>query len=310
MTGSAIVASGLRKVYQGQVVLDGVDLDVVRGSVFCLVGAGGAGKTTVVGLLAALLVADGGSALVAGFDVSSEGEEVRGAVGVVGRVASVDLLLSGRENLRVVAGLHCLGGEGEVEAVVSGVLGRVGLEGAADRLVSTYSGVMRFKLDLAMVLVRRPRVVFLDEPTVGLDSLGCRSVWGIVRELAADGVTVFFATRYLLEAEQVADRIAVLDQGKVVVEGTPRQLRRLVPGGYVQFRFADVARLRAAARVLAGGTPDLEGLVLRVPCDGGVRSVRGLLERLGEYAVEVEEFTVHISDLDDVFLALTGRFSV
>lgn len=265
-TGSAIVAFGLRKVYGGTVVLDGVDLDVCAGSVFALLGAHGAGKTTVVNVLTALVGVDGGSARVGGFDIATEAEKVRAVavVGVAGRFASVDGVLSGRENLRFMADLHHLKG-------------------------------------------RRPRIVFLDEPTAGLDSRSRLAVWGIVRELVADGVTIFLTTRYLEEVDQLADKVAVLDRGKVVAEGTPRQLRRQVSGGYVQFRFADVAQLRAAVRVLAGATPDEEGLVLRVSSDCGVRSVRGLLERLDEYAVEVEEFTVHMSDLDDVWAKFSRR---
>jgi ABC-2 type transport system ATP-binding protein len=166
---------------------------------------------------------------------------------------------------------------------------------------------MRRKLDLAMTLVGRPRVVFLDEPTTGLDPRSRRTMWSIVRELVADGMTIFLTTQYLEEADQLADEIAVLDQGKLVAEGTPAELKRRIPGGHVRLRFADATTLAAATRVLTGGTPDEDDLVLRVPSDGGAKSLRALLDRLDEYAVDVEEFTVHMPDLDDVFLALTGH---
>jgi len=168
---------------------------------------------------------------------------------------------------------------------------------------------MRRRLDLAASLVGRPSVIFLDEPTTGLDPRSRRTMWTIVRELVADGMTIFLTTQYLEEADQLADRIAVLDQGRLVAEGTPDQLKRHIPGGHVQLRFASAAELGAAARVLTGSTPDEEGLVLRVPSDGGNKSLRSLLDRLDEYAIDVEEFTVHLPDLDDVFLALTGHSS-
>jgi len=189
------------------------------------------------------------------------------------------------------------------------LLKRFDLEESASKLSATYSGGMRRKLDLAMTLVTKPQIIFLDEPTTGLDPRSRRTVWNIVRELVADGTTIFLTTQYLEEADQLADKVAVLDHGRVVAEGTPDELKRQVPGGHVRFRFADAARLGAAARVLPGSTPDDESLALRVPSDGGVKSVRALLDRLDEYAIEVEEFTVHMPDLDDVFLALTGHTS-
>lgn len=308
MTDMAIAASGLRKAYHDKTVLDGVDFHVPTGSVFSLLGPNGAGKTTSVNILTTLLKADAGTARVAGFDIATEAKAVRSAIGVTGQFASVDDLLTGEENLRLMADLqHLRGSEGK--RVVDGLLERFSLAEAAGKRVSTYSGGMRRKLDLAMTLVGRPRIVFLDEPTTGLDPRSRRTMWEIVRELVADGMTIFLTTQYLDEADQLADLVAVLDQGKLVAEGTPSELKRQVPGGHVRFRFADVSQLRAAARVIADSTTDEESLVLRVSSDGGVKSVRGLLDRLDEYAVDVEEFTVHMPDLDDVFLALTGHSS-
>jgi ABC-2 type transport system ATP-binding protein len=308
MTEMAIEASGLRKAYQDKVVLDGVDVGVRAGSVFSLLGPNGAGKTTTVNILTTLLKADSGTARVAGFDVASETKAVRAAIGVTGQFASVDDLLTGEENLRLMADLQHLGGR-EGKRVVGELLGRFDLEESARKMASTYSGGMRRKLDLAMTLVGRPRIIFLDEPTTGLDPRSRRTMWDIVRELVADGMTIFLTTQYLDEADQLADQVAVLDQGKLVAEGTPGELKRQVPGSHVRLRFAQVGQLESAARVLTGSTPEVESLSLRVPSDGGVKSLRFLLDRLDEYAIEVEEFSVHMPDLDDVFLALTGHSS-
>jgi ABC-2 type transport system ATP-binding protein len=305
MTSSAITATGLRKSYGGKAVLDGIDLSVPTGSIFALLGPNGAGKTTAVNVLTTLLAMDGGTARVGGHDVVTETKKVRSAIGVTGQFAAVDELLTGRENLQLMADLHHLKDRGVVEEL----LRRFDLLEAADMRAVAYSGGMRRKLDLAMTLVGRPRIIFLDEPTTGLDPRSRRTMWTIVRELVADGMTIFLTTQYLEEADQLADRIAVLDQGRLVAEGTPEQLKRQIPGGHVRLRFGDGTQLSAAARVLPGSTADEEGLVLRVPSDGGNKSLRSLLDRLDEYAIEVEEFTVHLPDLDDVFLALTGHAS-
>ena len=308
MTGSGIEVLGLCKGFGDRVVLDGIDLSVPAGSVFSLLGPNGAGKTTTVNVLTTLMKADRGVVRVAGYDVATQTKAVRAAIGVTGQFASVDDLLTGEENLRLMADLLHLGGR-EGTRIIEGLLARFDLGEAAGKMAATYSGGMRRKLDLAMTLVGRPRIIFLDEPTTGLDPRSRRTMWTIVRELVADGMTIFLTTQYLEEADQLADRIAVLDQGKLVAQGTPDELKRQIPGSHVRLRFADAARLDSAARVLTGSTPDHEGLVLRVPSDGGVKSVRFVLDRLDEYAIEVEEFSVHTPDLDDVFLALTGHSS-
>ncbi|MEU5112349.1 ATP-binding cassette domain-containing protein [Streptomyces longwoodensis] len=304
MKSSAIAVTGLRKAYGDRVVLDGIDLDVAEGSVFSLLGPNGAGKTTTVNVLTTLVAADAGTVRVAGHDVSGATREVRAAIGVTGQFAAVDDLLSGRENLRLMADLKRVR---DRSGVVGGLLERFDLTESADRLVSTYSGGMRRKLDLAMTLVGGPRIIFLDEPTTGLDPRSRRTLWGIVRELVAEGTTVFLTTQYLEEADQLADRIAVLDQGRVVAQGTPDELKRQIPGTHVRLRFADGDALDAAARVLAGATRDDQELTLRVPGDGNVKSLRALLDRLDEHEIAAQEFSVHTPDLDDVFLALTGR---
>ncbi|WP_062434429.1 ATP-binding cassette domain-containing protein [Herbidospora daliensis] len=305
MNGSAIAATGLRKAYRDKVVLDGVDLDVRAGTVFALLGPNGAGKTTTVNVLTTLLAPDAGTVLVAGHDVTTHTRAVRAAIGVTGQFASVDLLLTGEENLQMMADLLRLP-RAEGRRLVAGLLDRFDLTEAAGRPAASYSGGMRRKLDLAMTLVGRPQIIFLDEPTTGLDPRSRRTMWEIIRELVADGTTVFLTTQYLEEADQLAGRVAVLDHGRLVAEGTPAELKRRVPGSHVRLRFADRTALDAAARVLAGSTPDDDDLTLRVPGDGGVRALRALLDRLDAHGVEVGELSVHTPDLDDVFLSLTG----
>jgi ABC-2 type transport system ATP-binding protein len=303
MTSSAIIASGLRKSYQDKVVLDGIDLEVPAGTVFSLLGPNGAGKTTTVNVLTTLMQADGGTARVGGHDIATEAKGVRGVIGVTGQFAAVDELLSGQENLQLMVDLSRDADNG----VVAELLERFELVESAKKPASTYSGGMRRKLDLAMTLVGNPRIIFLDEPTTGLDPRSRRTMWSIIRDLVSDGVTIFLTTQYLEEADQLADRVAVLDQGRLVAQGTPAELKRQVPGTHVRLRFTTAAELDAAARIFPEATRDDEALALRVPSDGGTRSLRTVLDRLDEYALSAEEFSVHTPDLDDVFLALTGH---
>ena len=306
MTSSEIAVSGLRKAYGDKVVLDGIDFDVAAGSVFSMLGPNGAGKTTTVNVLTTLMKADAGTVRVAGHDVVTGTKEVRSVIGVTGQFAAVDELLSGQENLQLMADLKRVR---SADRVVTRLLERFDLGESAQKMVATYSGGMRRKLDLAMTLVGNPRIIFLDEPTTGLDPRSRRAMWEIVRELVADGTTIFLTTQYLEEADQLANRIAVLDQGRLVAQGTPEELKRLVPGTHVRLRFADLSDLDAAARLLAGSTRDDQELTLRVPSDGRSKSLRDLLDRLDEYTIDAEEFSVHTPDLDDVFLALTGHAS-
>jgi ABC-2 type transport system ATP-binding protein len=306
MTSSAITASGLRKAYQDKVVLDGIDLEVPAGTIFSLLGPNGAGKTTTVNLLTTLLKADGGSARVAGYDVETEAKAVRAAIGVTGQFAAVDELLTGQENLQLMVDLSPVPAK-DGKRIISELLERFELTESAQKPASTYSGGMRRKLDLAMTLVGSPRIIFLDEPTTGLDPRSRRTMWSIIRDLVADGVTIFLTTQYLEEADQLADRIAVLDQGRLVAQGTPDELKRMIPGTHIRLRFASVDELDAAARVIADSTRDDDALTLRVPGDGGTKSVRSLLDTLDQQSISAEEFSVHTPDLDDVFLALTGH---
>ncbi|WP_026257009.1 ATP-binding cassette domain-containing protein [Actinopolymorpha alba] len=306
MTSSAIAVSGLRKAYKDKIVLDCIDLDVRAGTVFSLLGPNGAGKTTTVNVLTTLLKADGGTVRVAGHDVATEAKAVRAAIGVTGQFAAVDELLTGQENLQLMVDLN-RGASNNGRRIVTDLLERFDLVESARKSASTYSGGMRRKLDLAMTLVGNPRIIFLDEPTTGLDPRSRRTMWSIIRDLVADGVTIFLTTQYLDEADQLADQLAVLDQGRLVAQGTPDELKRQMPGTHVRLRFTTVAELDAAARIFPDSTRDDEALALRVPSDGGTKSLRALLDRLDEYSLHAEGFTVHTPDLDDVFLALTGH---
>ncbi|GAB3813048.1 ATP-binding cassette domain-containing protein [Micromonospora zhanjiangensis] len=305
-SSTAIVATGLRKSFGDKAVLDGLDLEVGTGTVFALLGPNGAGKTTAVRILSTLIGFDGGQARVAGHDVVTEADAVRAAIGVTGQFSAVDNLLTGEENLVLMADLHHLD-RAQRRRRVAALLDRFDLTDAAGKLASTYSGGMRRKLDLAMTLVGDPRVIFLDEPTTGLDPRSRRIMWEIIRSLTADGVTIFLTTQYLAEADELADRIAVLDRGRVVAAGTAQELKRGLPGGHVRLRFADATGLAAAAVVFPDASRDDEALTLAVPGDGGVHALKALLGRLEQAAIEVEDLSVHTPDLDDVFFALTGH---
>jgi ABC-2 type transport system ATP-binding protein len=303
---SAISVAGLRKSFGGKAVLDGIDLEAGTGTTFSLLGPNGAGKTTTVQIMSTLVRADGGEVRIAGHDVAREPAAVRAAIGVTGQFSAVDNLLTGEENLLLMADLNHLGrAQGRRRA--AGLLEKFGLSDAAKKTAMTYSGGMRRRLDLAMTLVGDPRIIFLDEPTTGLDPRSRRMMWQTIRGLVADGVTIFLTTQQLDEADALADRIALLDHGKVVATGSPEELKRSIPGAHVLLHFADVAGLDAAQRTLGGAFRHEDTLTLEVPSDGGAAAVRALLNRLGDTADEVDEVSVHTPDLDDVFFALTGR---
>ncbi|MBK1783401.1 ATP-binding cassette domain-containing protein [Prauserella cavernicola] len=305
-TQPAIAVTGLRKSFGDTVVLDGVDLTVEPGTIFSLLGPNGAGKTTTVNILSTLIEADAGTARVAGHDLSRDADAVRRSIGVTGQFSAIDNLLTGRENLLLMADLHHLpGAEGRRRA--DALLERFDLASVAATTPATYSGGMRRKLDLAMTLVGDPSVIFLDEPTTGLDPRSRRTMWDIIRDLLAEGVTLLLTTQYLEEADQLADRIAVLDHGKLVAEGTADELKRLVPGGHLRLSFADPATLGRAATALGEPAGDEESLTLQVPTDGSAGSLRAVLNRLDDAAVDVASLSVHTPDLDDVFLTLTGH---
>ena len=305
-TRSAVVATGLRKSYGDHLVLDGIDLNVAEGTVFALLGPNGSGKTTTVRILSTLLPADAGTVRVAGHDLRTQAQLVRAAIGVTGQFSAVDNLLTGRQNLLLMADLHHLA-KAEGHRRADELLERFDLTEAAGKLAATYSGGMRRRLDLAMTLVGDVRIIFLDEPTTGLDPRGRRTMWQIIRDLVGRGITIFLTTQDLAEADQLADRIGLLEHGKIVAEGTPDELKRRIPGGHIRLQFGDPAGLESAARALGDTSRDEDALTLQVPYDGSVRSLQALLGRLDEQAVPVGGLSVHTPDLDDVFFALTGH---
>jgi ABC-2 type transport system ATP-binding protein len=305
---AAIEAIALVKSYGDVRVLDGVDLRVARGSVFALLGPNGAGKTTTVRILSTLIRPDGGQARVDGFDVVGERRRVRRAISLTGQYAAVDELQTGEENLRMMGRLCGLSGA-ESRAGTAELLARFDLANAAGRRVATYSGGMRRRLDLAASLVGRPSVIFLDEPTTGLDPRSRQQMWDVVTDLVDGGVTVFLTTQYLEEADVLADRIAVIDGGRVVAEGTAPELKRRVADQRLDLALADAGAFDEVARVLDGRVMrrDREDLVLGVATDGTAAHVRALLEEVDPAGGRVARFAVHGATLDDVFLALTRR---
>ncbi len=309
MSGNwAVEAAGLRKSYGKIDVLAGIDLKVPAASVFSLLGPNGAGKTTTVRILSTLLRADGGQARVGGFDVDRQQRDVRRIISLTGQSASVDQLQTGEENLRMTASLAGVSRR-DAKRRAQELLERFDLAEAGNRRVATYSGGMRRRLDLAAGLVGRPSVIFLDEPTTGLDPRSRRSMWDVITGLLGEGVTIFLTTQYLEEADQLADSVAVLDGGRVVAEGAPAELKRRVAGQRLDLVFGDDAGYDEGLRLLPGriSTEDRARLTIGVPTDGSAAQVRSLLDEIDPQARLVSSFSVHAATLDDVFLALTGR---
>ncbi|MGW1101024.1 ATP-binding cassette domain-containing protein [Streptomyces sp. NPDC002455] len=311
MTDLAIAAYGLRKSYGDKTVLDGVDLAVPAGTIYALLGPNGAGKTTAVKILSTLITAGPGTGdiRVGGHDLATDPQAVRAAIGVTGQFSAVDGLITAEENMLLMADLHHLS-RSEGRRTTAELLERFDLAEAAKKPASTYSGGMKRRLDIAMTLVGGPRIIFLDEPTTGLDPRSRHTMWGIIRELVSDGVTVLLTTQYLEEADELADRIGVLHNGTIAAEGSADELKRLVPGGHVRLRFTDPAAYRSAVSALRDVTGDDEALSLQIPSDGSQRALRSVLDRLDSAGVEADELTVHTPDLDDVFFALTSSADI
>ncbi|HTN79053.1 MAG TPA: ATP-binding cassette domain-containing protein [Acidimicrobiales bacterium] len=303
---SAIATTGLRKSFGDMEVLKGIDLTVAEGTVFALLGPNGAGKTTIIQILATLLAPDSGEVRVGGHDAVRHPDGVRRMIGMTGQFAAVDGLLTGAENLRLMSDL-CHLGRSAGQRRATRLLEQFDLVEAANKPVSTYSGGMRRRLDLAMTLVGDPRIIFLDEPTTGLDPVSRHTMWEIIRGLVRGGVTIFLTTQYLDEADELADRVAVLDDGKIVAEGTPTELKRRIPGGHILLTFDALAHVQEATQVLEDAVRDEGALTVQVPSDGGVASLRAVLEQLDDAAIDVKELSIHTPDLDDVFFALTSR---
>jgi ABC-2 type transport system ATP-binding protein len=301
-----IFVDGLRKAFGDHLVLDGIGFCVEEGSVFALLGPNGSGKTTTVQILSTLLAADAGDVRIDGHDLNADPDGVRRAIGVTGQFSAIDGLLTGRENLALMADLnHLPRADGHARA--QQLLEQFELLDAADKPATTYSGGMKRRLDLAMTLVGSPRVIFLDEPTTGLDPRSRRTMWEVIRGLARNGVTIFLTTQYLDEADELADRIAVLDHGTIVAQGTPEELKRRVNSGHIRLRFTDADSFQAARALLEAQTADEDDLTLQVPSDGTVPTLRAVLTQLDEHDIELDDLSIHTPDLDDVFFAVTGR---
>ena len=311
MSALAIEATGLTKAFGDTVAVDGVDLSVPRGSVYGVLGPNGAGKTTTIRMLATLLDPDGGSARVLGHDVVRESDSVRGLVSLTGQLASVDEDLTGRENLILIGRLLGLKRAG-AKARASELLEAFGLSDAAGRLVKHYSGGMRRRLDIAASIVVTPELMFLDEPTTGLDPRSRNQVWDIIRAMVASGTTILLCTQYLEEADQLADGIAVIDRGKVIAEGTPAQLKASIGAGALHVRLLDPDQRPEAEQVLARALgevhlePDPAGLT--APCADGDRAAEAVAE-LARAGVRIAGFSLGQPSLDEVFLALTGHLA-
>ena len=301
-------AEGLGKRFGDFWALRDLDLDVPAGTVLGLLGHNGAGKTTAIRILTTLSKPTTGRASVAGHDVTDDPSSVRRKIGVAAQASTVDGLLTGRANLEMIGRLYGLSAR-DAKARAAELLEKVNITDSADKLVKEYSGGMRRRVDLAAGLVAAPSVLFLDEPTTGLDPQSRNDLWAILRDHVDHGGTLVLTTQYLEEADRLADRVAVLDHGRVIAEGTPEELKRLVPGGHIRLRFDDPRELELAAAALGDEARRDESLALEVPSDGSVASLRSLFERLDAEEVAVSDLSVHTPDLDDVFLALTGSGS-
>ena len=301
----AIEVKGLQKSYKQLHVLKGVDFEVEKGSIFALLGANGAGKTTAIRILSTLLKPDKGRALVGGYDVVKQPLQVREAISLTGQYAALDDVLTGRENLEMTARLRHLG---NVKERAQEMLESFGLTDAADRAASGYSGGMKRRLDLAMSLIGSPSILFLDEPTTGLDPQSRQSVWRLVKGLACKGTTVFLTTQYLEEAEVLADRIAILEKGSIVAEGTAEELKARLPHGHLELTFGSEAHVQAALELLAdlGASWDDESQTLAVSTDGSAKQAAEVLMRLENADVPAVQFTQKLPTLEDVFLSMTG----
>ena len=309
MTNNAIVVEGIKKRYDEVIALDGVDLEVEAGTVFGLLGPNGAGKTTMVRVLATVLDPDEGRAEVLGYDVIKQADAVRRRIGLAGQYAAVDANLTGRENLQMVGVLSQMQNK-EIAPRAAELLGAFDLTDAADRPVRTYSGGMRRRLDIAASLVHRPPILFLDEPTTGLDITSRNALWDMIRDLVDQGTTVLLTTQYLEEADQLASRIAVVDEGKVIANDTPVALKADLGSTVVEMEMSDAQVADRAVRIVTGrfeGRAESEGSLVRIASDQGAHALVEVLRALDIEHLEPVTLVVREPSMDDVFLTLTGH---
>jgi len=309
MSETAILVEGLAKRFGDVEALKGIDFEVPTGSIFGLLGPNGAGKTTAVRVLATVIPPDGGRAEVLGHDVGRDAEAVRHTIGLAGQNAAVDPNLTGRENLRMIGRLTQLRRR-DIESRGEEILERFGLVDAADRPVRTYSGGMRRRLDVGAALVHRPPVLFLDEPTTGLDPEGRNELWAVIRELVADGTTVLLTTQYLEEADRLADRVVVIDRGRVIADDTPAALKATLGNTVTELGFRDTqeaSRVHGLISGLAAGHAELDGPKVRITSEEPAKVLIEVLRTLDAEGITPTSMTVRDPSLDDVFLGLTGR---
>lgn len=304
----AIVTKGLRKSYGTNEVLKGVDLSVERGTMLALLGPNGAGKTTIVRILSTLLTHDGGTAVVNGYDVSEQADKVRQVIGLTGQYAAVDEYLTGQQNLLMMGRLYRLTAA-EAERRAEELLKQFDLVDASKRVVKKYSGGMRRRLDLAISLIATPPIIFLDEPTTGLDPRSRLAMWEVIRNLMDSGATILLTTQYLEEADQLADKIAVIDHGKVIAEGTSDTLKQKVGNDRLELTIAAKSNFAQAVSLVSGENKqtDEKRRTISIATGGGVKALSALLTSLEKAGIEVETLSLHKPTLDDVFLQLTGH---
>lgn len=306
---TAFEVKGVSKHYGDTKALDGVSLKADQGKIFTLLGPNGAGKTTLIKLLSTLISPDSGSAKVLGVDVLERSNEVRRLIGLAGQFAAIDEYLTGRENIHMVGRLYHLP-TSTVKKRAQELLDELGLSDAADRLVKTYSGGMRRRLDLGASLVGRPKILFLDEPTTGLDPKTRQDLWKIIRELVKEGTTILLTTQYLEEADELSDHIAVMDRGKVIAEGTSRQLKEKFGGDVIEISLkseSDKNKVREIAKNLSSRKPVEDNLTLHIPVSSGAKKLLELVRKLDEGNIEPATLSQHQPSLDDVFLELVGE---
>ncbi|HSW91111.1 MAG TPA: ATP-binding cassette domain-containing protein [Candidatus Saccharimonadales bacterium] len=302
----AITVKGLTKAFKKNDVLKGVDFTVASGEIFALLGSNGAGKTTTINILTTLMGADSGEATVNGFSITEQPEKIRQSISLTGQFAAVDDILTARENLKMIGDLRHVDNPAQT---AEDLLKKVDLLDAADRRVATFSGGMRRRLDIGMSLIGNPPIVFLDEPTTGLDPEARKNMWQTVRALANKGITIFLTTQYLDEADELADTIAVLHEGKIVASGTAMELKKLVPGGLIKFTF-ETSKEVAAATAALGKQYEVvaqDDVSITVSSGGSVAQVAALFTRLRDAKIEPIDFSQQVPTLDDVFFKLTGK---
>ena len=304
----AIVIKNLTKSFKKLKVLEGINLTVKRGTMLALLGPNGAGKTTTVRILSTLLKPDGGEVFVNGFDVVHQADNVRSTIGLTGQYAAIDEYLTGRENLVMMGRLYHLSVKDSVRRAEE-LLEQFDLKDAAERAAKTYSGGMRRRLDLAASLVATPPIIFLDEPTTGLDPRSRLAMWKVIENLMRDGATILLTTQYLEEADKLADRIAVIDHGKVIAEGTADELKNRVGKNRLELVISRVENLNQAQSVIgiAGTVINNDEKLLTVPIEGAVKDVKNILDRLEKANIDIESMSLHKPTLDDVFLNVTGH---